>query len=293
MVEKRDHQRQRLMSQHPPERFFVPAQNEIESALAQRGTESRASLRSCGRSRRAHIIGVVVSEITSDIRIATDSVTANSRNRRPTIPPISRMGMNTAISEMLMDITVKPISPAPLQRRLHRRHPVLQMARDVFDHHDRVIHHESGGDGQRHQRKIVQAVAEQVQHAERRHQRDRNHHGGNQRGAHAAQEDEDHHDHQRTWRWPWCAGRREPRRGSWWCGRSGCATSIAAGIEACNCGSTACTRSTVSMIFAAGWRKMIHQHRRLAVRDSRHCECRRPNRSPSATSDSVTAAPLR
>ena len=58
-------------------------------------------------------MGVVVSETASDTRIATESTTANSRNRRPMIPPISRMGMNTATSEMLMESTVEPISAAP------------------------------------------------------------------------------------------------------------------------------------------------------------------------------------
>jgi len=48
-------------------------------------------------------------------------VIANSRNNRPTIPPISRIGMNTAISEMLIDITVKPIFAAPLTAALVRR----------------------------------------------------------------------------------------------------------------------------------------------------------------------------
>ena len=66
-----------------------------------------------GRSSRAHIIGVVVSEITSDTAIATARVTENSRNRRPTMPPISRMGMNTAIRDRLIDSTVKPTSRAP------------------------------------------------------------------------------------------------------------------------------------------------------------------------------------
>ena len=39
---------------------------------------------------------------------------ANSRNSRPTMPPISSSGMNTAISETLIETMVKPISPAPL-----------------------------------------------------------------------------------------------------------------------------------------------------------------------------------
>ena len=42
------------------------------------------------------------------------TVTANSRNRRPTMPLISSSGMNTATSEMLIERIVKPISPAPL-----------------------------------------------------------------------------------------------------------------------------------------------------------------------------------
>src|ERR1700732_2119030 len=45
--------------------------------------------------------------------MATLSTTANSRNNRPTIPPIIKIGINTATSEILIDITVNPISLAP------------------------------------------------------------------------------------------------------------------------------------------------------------------------------------
>ena len=58
-------------------------------------------------------MGVVVSESASDTKIATESVTANSRKRRPNMPPMSRMGRNTATSETLIDRTVKEISFAP------------------------------------------------------------------------------------------------------------------------------------------------------------------------------------
>ena len=58
---------------------------------------------------------VVARDTASEIRIAIEIVTANSRNRRPMMPPIIRIGMNTAISEMLIDSTVKPTSPAPLR----------------------------------------------------------------------------------------------------------------------------------------------------------------------------------
>ena len=45
--------------------------------------------------------------------MATLSVTANSRNNLPTTPPISRMGINTAIKEVLIETTVDPISREP------------------------------------------------------------------------------------------------------------------------------------------------------------------------------------
>ena len=68
---------------------------------------------------------MVVSETTMETTMATESVTANSRNRRPTMPPISSNGMNTAISEMLIVKTVKPISCAPFSAACKRRHALL------------------------------------------------------------------------------------------------------------------------------------------------------------------------
>ncbi len=64
-------------------------------------------------SRREHIIGVSVSEMNADIRIATLSVTANSRKNRPTMSPMNSSGISTAISETVSDRIVKPICPAP------------------------------------------------------------------------------------------------------------------------------------------------------------------------------------
>ena len=45
--------------------------------------------------------------------IATERVTANSRKSRPTMPPIRRIGMNTARREAVMEMMVKPICFAP------------------------------------------------------------------------------------------------------------------------------------------------------------------------------------
>ncbi len=61
----------------------------------------------------AQSIGVVVSETTSETAMATESVTANSRKSLPTMPPINKIGVKTAISDRLIDSTVKPISFEP------------------------------------------------------------------------------------------------------------------------------------------------------------------------------------
>ncbi|MNP18266.1 hypothetical protein D3C76_1107410 [compost metagenome] len=65
-------------------------------------------------SRRAHIIGVRVRDTTREIRMATASVMANSRNRRPTTSAMNSNGISTAISEKVSEIRVKPICLAPL-----------------------------------------------------------------------------------------------------------------------------------------------------------------------------------
>ena len=74
----------------------------------------------CSRPRSdfrnlAHIMGVVVRDTQSETAMATLKVTANSRNSLPTMPPIIRIGMNTAINETLIDKTVKPISRDPFR----------------------------------------------------------------------------------------------------------------------------------------------------------------------------------
>ena len=72
----------------------------------------------------------------------------------------------------------------------------LDVADDVFDHHDGVVDHEADGDGQPHQRQIVDAVAEQVHGAERGDDRERNGHARNRRRPRLAQERKDDQHHQ-------------------------------------------------------------------------------------------------
>ena len=63
---------------------------------------------------RAHNIGVSVSETSAEIRIATASVMANSRNSRPTTSPMNNSGISTAINDTVSEMMVKPISSDPL-----------------------------------------------------------------------------------------------------------------------------------------------------------------------------------
>ena len=50
-------------------------------------------------------------------------VTANSRNTRPTMPPISSTGMNTAMRAKVIEMMVKPISAEPLSAASNGRMP--------------------------------------------------------------------------------------------------------------------------------------------------------------------------
>ena len=80
---------------------------------------------------------------------------------------------------------------------------LLQVAGDVFDNHNGVIDHESCGNRERHQREIVDTVAQQVHDPKGAHQRNWNHHAGDDGGPDIAQEgehdqdDEGHGDHER------------------------------------------------------------------------------------------------
>ncbi len=65
--------------------------------------------------------GVSVSEMTDDTSTAIVTVMANSRNSRPMMPPMNSSGMNTAISEKVIEMMVKPICPAPLSAASKRR----------------------------------------------------------------------------------------------------------------------------------------------------------------------------
>ncbi len=86
---------------------------------------------------------------------------------------------------------------AALEGGAHGRFAGFDVARDVLDHHDGVVDDESGGDGERHEREVVEAVAQQVHHAEGADDGERHGDRRNDGGGEVAQEEEDDQDDQR------------------------------------------------------------------------------------------------
>ena len=127
------------------------------------------------------------------------------------MPGINRIGMNTATSDTLIETTVKPTSALPRKAASRRPRPEFEMAHDILEHDHGVVDDEARADGESHQRKIVDAVAEQIHRPERADDRQRQRHGRYPDRARRLQEDEDHGDHQHHGDRAACARYRLPR----------------------------------------------------------------------------------
>ena len=89
------------------------------------------------------------------------------------MPPMNSTGMNTAISDSVIEMMVKPISREPLMAACERFLAGLDVADDVLQHDDGVVDDEADRQRQRQQRQVVQAVAEHVHDGEGADDRDR------------------------------------------------------------------------------------------------------------------------
>ena len=147
--------------------------------------------------KRLQSIGVSVTDTTPEIRIATQIVTENSRNSRPSTPPMNSTGMNTAASDSVIETIVKPISRDPTSDAVQRIFAHLDVPVDVLEHDDRVVHDEADREDERHHRQVVEAVAQQVHHRERADDRERQRQARDDRRPHVPQEDEDDEDDER------------------------------------------------------------------------------------------------
>ena len=95
-----------------------------------------------------------------------------------------------------MDKTVKAISRAPRNAASQRGLALFDVAGDVFDHHDGVVHHKARGDGEGHEGEVVQAVAAEIHDPEGADERDRHRHPRDEGGPDTPQEGEHHQDYQ-------------------------------------------------------------------------------------------------
>ena len=91
-------------------------------------------------SHRDDIIGVSVKLTSSDTITANAIVRPKLCRKRPTMPLMKPTGTKIATSDSVVAITARPISFVALDRRLHRRHPLLfHEPVDVLEHHDGVV----------------------------------------------------------------------------------------------------------------------------------------------------------
>ena len=81
--------------------------------------------------------------------------------------------------------------------RLQAPHPVLHVPHDVLQHHDGVVHHEAHGEGEGHEREVVDGVAEHLHRRECPHDREGQREARDDGGRDVPQEEEDDQDHER------------------------------------------------------------------------------------------------
>ena len=128
--------------------------------------------------------------------MATVTTTANSLKMRPTTPPISRMGMNTATSDVVIEMIVKPISSLPLSAASSGDIP-SSICRVMFSSMTIASSTTSPTDKcQAEKRNVVDRKAEHIHRAKRGDQRKRDRDDRDHRRGQPAQEDEDHQDDQ-------------------------------------------------------------------------------------------------
>jgi len=73
---------------------------------------------------------------------------------------------------------------------------LLRCSERCFDHDDGIVDDESGGDSERHEREVVEAVAEGVHGGEGADERERNGDAGDDRRVEAPQEKKHHQDNE-------------------------------------------------------------------------------------------------
>ena len=77
-------------------------------------------------------------------------------------------------------------------------HALLDVANDVFQHHDGVIHHDADGEHEGEEGEDVDAVSEEIEKGEGAENRNGNRGGRNNRGPRVVQKEKDQHDNEKA-----------------------------------------------------------------------------------------------
>ncbi len=85
-----------------------------------------------------------------------------------------------------MGVRVSETTPDTRMGGLHGRVALFDKAEDILDDYDGIIDHETDRDGDGHQGQVIQAVVQQVHHAECAGERQRHRDAGDKRGPKAA-----------------------------------------------------------------------------------------------------------
>ena len=167
------------------ERARVAAEQRVEAALERAARCAARAASSCASSLAGS--GSPASAPASARRTPTPrsrapTMTANSWNSRPITPGMKKIGMNTATSEIEIEMMVKPTSREPRSAAWNGGIAVLDVAHDVLEHHDRVVDDQADRQRDAEQRDVVEAVAEGPEQRDRADQRDRQRQRRDQRG---------------------------------------------------------------------------------------------------------------
>ena len=84
--------------------------------------------------------------------------------------------------------------PRPPQGGLPWAQPLFKIAGNILDDHDGIVHHETGGDDQRHQGQIIERIPRKVHDAQRTDKRERHGQRGNDGRLRVAQKQPDDRD---------------------------------------------------------------------------------------------------
>ena len=99
-------------------------------------------MRLVGEARLASI-GTSVSETKAETTIASAHDHRELVEQQPITPGMKKIGMNTAISELEIEMMVKPTSREPCSAAWKGGMPSLHVTHDVLQHHDRVVDHQA------------------------------------------------------------------------------------------------------------------------------------------------------